>query len=63
MNESKLLWPAALILAGALVMLDPSGKVHRIPYVFGDYKYAAGVLLIAAGIWLGFRLRRPADPK
>ncbi len=48
-NWIDYIFPAVFILAGLTIVVSPIGKVPRIPYAFGEYKYVAGSILIVVG--------------
>lgn len=51
-NLANYIWPIALILLGLTVLISPVGRVPRLQYDFGDYKYIAGSLFLLIGILL-----------
>lgn len=57
-NLVNYIWPVALILLGLTVLISPVGRVPRVQYEFGDYKYIAGSLFLLIGILLVISLRR-----
>ena len=56
-NLANYIWPVALILLGLTVLISPVGRVPRVQYEFGDYKYIAGSLFLSFGILLIISLR------
>ncbi len=60
-KESWQLWPIVIALLGLLTMASPEGKIPRIPFLFGEYKYVVGILLIGIAAALYHYLSRRID--